>query len=133
MGILRFRDVKIPLQNGQYVFADVFRPATPGAYPAIVNCGPYGKAFNHHSIATEDDLEKHELMEEDYFFGNSAGLQFENHESVSTAVWVPAGYAVVRVDMPGIGQEPRAARSLGNRWRRSAARRDRVGRGAALV
>ncbi|GAA1964262.1 CocE/NonD family hydrolase [Microbacterium deminutum] len=106
MGILRFRDVKIDLQNGSFVFADVFRPAEPGNYPVIVNCGPYGKAFNHHSIDTDDDLEKHEQMEEEYFFGNSEGLQFENHESVNTAIWVPDGYAVVRVDMPGAGKSP---------------------------
>ena len=106
LGILRFRDVKIPLENGSYVLADVFRPASPGKYPAIVNCGPYGKAFNHHSIATADDLEHHELEEEQYFFGNAGDLQFENHETVSTAVWVPDGYAVVRVDMPGAGNSP---------------------------
>jgi uncharacterized protein len=106
MGILRFRDVKIPLQNGDYVLADVFRPAGAGAYPAIISCGPYGKAFNHHSIATDDDLEKHELMEEDYFSGNAGGLQFENHETVNTAAWVPDGYAVIRVDMPGAGSSP---------------------------
>ncbi|AMM18941.1 hydrolase [Frondihabitans sp. PAMC 28766] len=106
LGILRFRDVRIPLQNGSYVLADVFRPAAPGDYPAIVNCGPYGKAFNHHSIATSDDLEHHEVEEEEYFFGNAGDLQFENHETVSTAVWVPDGYAVVRVDMPGAGASP---------------------------
>jgi predicted acyl esterase len=105
-GILRFRDVQIPLANGSHVFADVFRPAEPGNYPAIVDCGPYGKAFNHHSIGDDETLEKHELMEEEYFFGNEGALQFENHESVSTAVWVPDGYAVVRVDMPGAGKSP---------------------------
>ncbi|MEP6648504.1 MAG: CocE/NonD family hydrolase [Lapillicoccus sp.] len=106
MGILRFRDVKIPLQNGLHVFADVFRPAEDGAYPVIMNCGPYGKAFNHHSICSEADLEKHEQMEDTYFSGNPEGLQFENHESVNTAVWVPDGYVVVRVDMPGSGKSP---------------------------
>ncbi|OON72173.1 CocE/NonD family hydrolase [Streptomyces tsukubensis] len=106
MGILRFRDVKIPLQNGQHVFADVFRPAEPGVYPAIVSCGPYGKAFHHHSICDDADLERHEQMEEDYFFGNAEGQQFENHETVNTATWVPDGYAVVRVDMPGSGKSP---------------------------
>jgi predicted acyl esterase len=106
MGILRFRDVEIPLQNGLHVFADVFRPAEPGNYPAIVDCGPYGKAFNHHSIDTAEDLEKHEQVEEAYFFGNADSLQFENHESVNTAAWVPDGYAVVRVDMPGAGKSP---------------------------
>ena len=106
MGILRFRDVQIPLENGLHVFADVFRPAEPGTYPVIMNCGPYGKAFNHHSIDGADDLEKHELMEEDYFFGNAGSLQFENHESVNTAAWVPEGYIVIRVDMPGAGKSP---------------------------
>ncbi len=106
MGILRFRDVTIPLQNGSHVFADVFRPAKPGRYPVIMSCGPYGKAFNHHSIDGADDLEKHELMEEEYFFGNSGSLQFENHESVNTAVWVPEDYIVIRVDMPGAGKSP---------------------------
>ncbi len=106
LGILRFRDVKIPLQNGSHVFADIFRPAKPGTYPVIMNCGPYGKAFNHHSIDGAEDLEKHELMEEEYFFGNSGSLQFENHESVNTAVWVPDDYIVVRVDMPGAGKSP---------------------------
>lgn len=106
LGILRFRDVKIGLQNGQHVFADVFRPAAPGTYPVIVSCGPYGKAFNHHSIDSDTDLEKHEIMEEGYFSGNGEGLQFENHETVNTATWVPEGYAVVRVDMPGSGKSP---------------------------
>jgi uncharacterized protein len=106
LGILRFRDVEIPLQNGSHVFADIFRPAKPGTYPVIMNCGPYGKAFNHHSIDGPADLEKHEVMEEDYFFGNAGGLQFENHESVNTAVWVPDDYIVIRVDMPGAGKSP---------------------------
>lgn len=106
LGILRSRDVRIPLQNGLHVFADVFRPAEPGNYPVIVNCGPYGKAFNHHSIGDDATLEKHELMEEAYFLGNDEGLQFENHESVNTATWVPDGYVVVRVDMPGAGKSP---------------------------
>ncbi|MCM2410772.1 CocE/NonD family hydrolase [Streptomyces sp. RKAG290] len=106
MGILRFRDVKIPLQNGSHVFADVFRPAEPGNHPVIVSCGPYGKAFHHHSVCSDADLERHEQMEEDYFLGNAEGQQFENHETVNTATWVPDGYAVVRVDMPGAGRSP---------------------------
>ncbi|GAA0983038.1 hypothetical protein GCM10009576_044670 [Streptomyces rhizosphaericus] len=106
MGILRFRDVKIPLHNGEHVLADVFRPARPGTYPVVISSGPYGKAFNHHSIATAADLEEHELMEDGYFCGNPGGQPFENHETVNTASWVPDGYAVVRTDMPGAGNNP---------------------------
>ena len=130
MGILRFRDVRIPLQNGQYVLADVFRPARSGPVPAIVSCGPYGKAFNHHSIAGDDDLEKHEVMEDDYFSGNAAGLQFENHETVNTAAWVPDGYAVVRVEMPGSGNSPGRLAPWGSSARRRCATRSN-GRGSS--
>ncbi|NEA43194.1 CocE/NonD family hydrolase [Streptomyces sp. SID11385] len=106
LGIRRFRDVRIPLANGSHVYADVFRPAGEGTYPVIVSCGPYGKAFNHHSVCDAAGLEAHERMEEEYFFGNADGQQFENHETVNTAAWVPDGYAVVRVDMPGAGRSP---------------------------
>ncbi len=60
MGILGFRDVKIPLENGMYLLADVFRPAEEGHYPVIMNCGVYGKVFNNYSIANDNELQKHE-------------------------------------------------------------------------
>ena len=106
LGIRRFRDVKIPLRNGSYVLADVFRPAGDGKCPVIMNCGVYGKAFDHYSISGDDDLEAHEQLEDEYFFGNSKGQVYENHETVNTAVWVPKGYCVVRVDGPGVGNNP---------------------------
>ena len=111
LGIRRFRDVKVPLQNGSYVYADIFRPATDDQnpvikYPVIMNCGPYGRAFNHHTICSDADFEAHEAMEDRYFQGNVDGLVFENHESVNTAVWVPKGYCVMRVDGPGMGRSP---------------------------
>lgn len=106
LGIRRFRDVRIPLENGQYALSDVFRPAHQDDVPVIVSAGPYGKAFNHHSIGSAADLEDHEVMEDDYFNGNPGGQPFENHETVNTASWVPNGYAVVRADMPGAGASP---------------------------
>ena len=106
LGIVRFRDVKVPLQNGSHVYADIYRPAKEGQFPVIMNCGPYGRAFNHHTICNADDFEAHEEMEERYFFGNSDGLVFENHESVNTAAWVPQDYIVMRVDGPGMGKSP---------------------------
>ena len=106
MGIRRFRDVRIPLRNGLYVLADVFRPDKEGKFPVIMNCGPYGRAFYHHSICSQADFLAHEEMEERYFLGNPDGLVFENHETVNTAVWVPADYVVIRVDGPGSGKNP---------------------------
>ena len=106
LGIRRFRDVKIDLKNGAFVYADVFRPDKEGVFPVIMNCGVYGRAFHHHSICSEDDFEAHEAEEERYFQGNPDGLIFENHETVNTADWVPHDYAVVRVDGPGTGKSP---------------------------
>lgn len=106
LGILRFKDVKVPLQNGLYVYADVFRPAREGKFPVIMNCGPYGRAFYHHSIADDADLEAHEEMEERYFHGNPEGQVFENHETANTVDWVPHDYVVMRVDGPGSGKNP---------------------------
>ncbi|WP_375381842.1 CocE/NonD family hydrolase [uncultured Sphingomonas sp.] len=106
LGIRRFRDVKVPLQNGSYVYADVFRPDRNGQFPVVMSCGVYGRAFHHHTVCNDADFERHEEEEERYFQGNPEGLIFENHESVNTADWVPHDYVVVRVDGPGTGKNP---------------------------
>ena len=106
LGIMRFRDVKIPLRNGLYVYADIFRPAKEGKFPVVMNCGVYGRAFHHHSICNDAQFNAHEEIEERYFQGNSDGLIFENHETVNTADWVPHDYVVMRVDGPGTGKNP---------------------------
>jgi uncharacterized protein len=106
LGIRRYRDVKIPLRNGSFVYADVYRPDSDEPVPVIMNCGVYGRAFVHHSICSEQDAEHHETMEERYFLGNPDGYEYENHESINTATWIPRGYALVRVDSPGAGKSP---------------------------
>lgn len=106
LGIQRFKDVKVPLANGLFAYADVFRPAKEGKFPVIMNCGPYGRAFYHHSIANDADLDAHEEMEERYFHGNADGQVFENHETANTVDWVPHDYVVMRVDGPGSGKNP---------------------------
>jgi predicted acyl esterase len=106
LGIRRFRDVKIPLRNGSFVYADVFRPDGDDPVPVVMNCGVYGRAFVHHSICDAADAERHEVMEDRYFRGNPDGYEYENHESINTATWIPRGYALVRVDSPGAGKSP---------------------------
>lgn len=106
LGIRRYRDVKIPLRDGSFVHADVFRPDSPDPVPVVMNCGVYGRAFVHHSICGDEDAEHHEVMEDRYFRGNPDGYEYENHESINTATWIPRGYALVRVDGPGAGTSP---------------------------
>ncbi|GAA1964280.1 CocE/NonD family hydrolase [Microbacterium deminutum] len=105
-GIIKETDVRITLRDGSYVCADVFRPADGGQHPIIMNKGFYGKAFEHGVIGSDAEAAHKEEQEDRYFSGNPDGLQYENHESVDSAVWVPKGYVCIRVDSRGVGSSP---------------------------
>jgi predicted acyl esterase len=112
-GIIKTTDVKIPLRDGSFVYGDVFRPADDGNYPVIMNFGDYGKAFDHGAIGDEADAAHKEEAEDRYHSGNPDSLQYENHETVNTAQWVPNGYVTVRVDARGVGNSPGVQAPLG--------------------
>ena len=105
-GIVKMTDVRIPLRDGSYVCADVFRPAEEGNYPVIMAKGFYGKAFYHECICNEEEALEKEVLEDRYFSGNPDGQQYENHESVDSSVWVPRGYVCIRVDARGVCNSP---------------------------
>jgi hypothetical protein len=105
-GIIKMTDVRIPLRDGSYVCADVFRPADPGQYPVVMSKGFYGKSFYHDCICNDADAVRKEEMEDRYFSGNPDGAQYENHETVDTSVWVPEGYVCIRVDARGVCKSP---------------------------
>ena len=105
-GIVKTTDVRIPLRDGSYVCADVFRPADDGEYPVVMNQGFYGKSFGHGCIGSAEEARQKEELEDRYFSGNPDGLQYENHESVDSSVWVPEGYVCIRVDARGVGNSP---------------------------
>ena len=68
--------------------------------------GVYGKAFYHECICNDDDALEKERLEDRFFSGNPDGLQYENHETVDTSVWVPDGYVCIRIDGRGVGNSP---------------------------
>lgn len=105
-GIIKMTDVRIPLRDGSYVCADVFRPAVEGQYPVVMSKGFYGKSFYHDCICNDADVIRKEEMEDRYFSGNPDGAQYENHETVDTSVWVPEGYVCIRVDARGVCKSP---------------------------
>ena len=105
-GIIKLTDVKIPLRDGSFICADVFRPADDGRYPVVMNQGFYGKSFDHGCICGDENAAAKEELEDRFFTGNPDGLQYENHESVDSSVWVPNGYVCVRVDARGVGNSP---------------------------
>ena len=105
-GIIKTTDVKVPLRDGSFVYADVFRPASPGQYPVVMAKGFYGKAFYHECIANADEAQQKEVLEDRFFSGNPDGLQYENHETVDSSTWVPNGYVCIRVDARGVCNSP---------------------------
>jgi predicted acyl esterase len=107
-GIVKKTDVRVPLRDGSYVCADVFRPADDGHYPVVLSQGVYGKAFYHECICSAEEALEKERLEDRFFSGNPDGLQYENHETVDTSVWVPQGYVCIRVDGRGVGKSPGA-------------------------
>ncbi len=105
-GIVKMTDVKVPLRDGSFVYADVLRPAGDGQFPVVMSKGFYGKAFYHECICNDDDALAKEKLEDRFFSGNPDGLQYENHESVDTSTWVPNGYVCIRVDARGVCKSP---------------------------
>ena len=105
-GIIKNTDVRIPLRDGSFVYADVFRPDDDGRHPVIMSMSFYGKSFYHECICSEADAAEKEEMEDRYHSGNPDSLQSENHETVNTAEWVPNGYVVIRMDSRGVCRSP---------------------------
>jgi hypothetical protein len=84
------KDLEIPMRDGARLRADVFRPRSPGRYPAIINLGSYQK---DKLWVPPPDLEE-------------KPNEYMNWETVNPLWWVPRGYACVRVDGRGSGKSP---------------------------
>ena len=77
-GIVKQTDVKVPMRDGAYVLADIYRPAKEGKYPVVISYGGYGKAFWYGKEVTEEDFELHQQMEDNYFQGIPKETDFIN-------------------------------------------------------
>ncbi len=90
-GIVRERDVAIPMRDGAKLYADVFRPASGGTVPAIMTWSPYGK---------------HVPQRYEPYYRNGGVLpqwqsKYAVFEGPDPLYWVPRGYAIVNVDSRG--------------------------------
>ncbi len=97
------RDVSIEMDDGIVLRADVFRPRTDKRVPVVLTMGPYGKGVSYQDgYRPQWDwlIKKHwEILRD------STG-SYLTWETVDPEVWVPSGYAVVRVDSRGAGRSP---------------------------
>jgi uncharacterized protein len=98
------RDIPIPVSDGLVLRADIFRPdEEKGPAPAIMCLGPYGKGVEYKTGYTAQWnwlLERHP----DILPGSTKS--YMTWETVDPELWVPWGYAVVRVDSRGAGRSP---------------------------
>ncbi|MBV9662189.1 MAG: CocE/NonD family hydrolase [Acidimicrobiales bacterium] len=110
-GIRKDTNVQIPTRDGSYLLADIYRPISEERYPAIARLSVYGKAFRNGSICDEADRLASEDREDVWFEQGPGDLPpvvrySETIVSASAHVWVPRGYAVVRIDGRGVGKVP---------------------------
>ena len=97
------RDVPISMDDGLVIRADVYRPKTKGPVPVIMTSGPYGKGVKyqeHYKLMWDWLLEQHP----DGLAGSTKS--FLAWETVDPEIWVPWGYAVIRVDSRGAARSP---------------------------
>ena len=97
------KDVRIPLRDGVYVVADVFRPDADGRFPVIMTMGPYSKDIHFRDWNPAVDYER--LPERGPYM---------HWETVNPDWWVPQGYVAIRVDGRGTGKSPGRVRRLSN-------------------
>jgi predicted acyl esterase len=90
-GMIVEKDVKIPLRDGGFLYADIFRPDTLAEkFPAIANITVYNK---DKLWIPPSDLEEE-------------ANPYMNWEAANPMWWVPRGYACVRIDSRGTGKSP---------------------------
>jgi hypothetical protein len=97
------RDLPVPMDDGLVLRADVYRPDTTAPVPVIMTHGPYGKGVRwqeHYKLQWDWLAAEHP----DMLPGSTRS--FLTWETVDPEIWVPWGYAVVRVDSRGAGRSP---------------------------
>ncbi|KAJ5814182.1 uncharacterized protein N7503_000932 [Penicillium pulvis] len=87
-------DIKVPLRDGSFLLADIFRPVDAEDVPAILVWSPYGKTGT--GILSLDVTEGRVGIPKERLSG------FESFEAPDPAEWVPYGYAIVNVNARGI-------------------------------
>lgn len=96
-------DVPIAMDDGVVLRADVFRPAGPGPYPAILSMGLYGKGLAFQE-GYRSQWDRMVTSYPEILAGTSA--RYMNWETADPEKWVPDGYVCVRVDSRGAGRSP---------------------------
>jgi predicted acyl esterase len=96
-------DAPIEMDDGIVLRADVYRPLGEGKWPVVLSYGPYakGKTFADSRAFAWKDL----TTKRPYILKESSN-KYVSWEVVDPELWVPDGYAIVRIDSRGMGRSP---------------------------
>ena len=101
-GMVYEKNVRIPTCDS-YVSVNIFRPQGEAKVPALLGVSPYGK-----DLHTKDGFPEIWLEMQDHLprFADNSSLSLHTWETNDPEIWVPWGYACVRLDTPGSGKSP---------------------------
>ena len=88
------RDVAVILRDGIKIYVDIFRPVTDEKVPVLINSTIFGKSGSYMYL---DQIPNRARVLPEWTSG------FQSWEAAEPFYWCNAGYAVVNVDMRGIG------------------------------
>lgn len=100
---IRVEQVAIPMRDGVELAATVFRPNDGQPVPAIATATPYGKD-NYQQWDYFRDAPEGNVPGGGFYLGHIEISDHTPFEAPDPGYWVPNGYAVVLVDLPGFGQ-----------------------------
>ncbi|OKP85998.1 acyl esterase [Paenibacillus helianthi] len=97
---LTWKEVQIPMTDGNYLAANLYQPDADGVFPVIMTMCPYGKDVHFSQFAPVNPT-----IAIEYTHSQDKGPLL-SWETPNPEFWVPQGYAVLRVDERGIGNSP---------------------------
>lgn len=95
--------VTIPMRDGVTLAATVYRADDGEPVPAIVTATPYGKD-DHQQWHRFRDAPEGNVPGGGFYLGRVEVSDHTAFEAPDPGYWVPHGYAVVLVDLPGLGR-----------------------------
>src|ERR1700679_2847340 len=97
-------NVAIPMNDGQFVRANIYRPEGSDRYPVLMAMGIYGKDV-HFEDGYKPQWDILEKLNPGIAKNGSTG-KYLRWELIDPERWVPDGYVVIAVDSRGSGQSP---------------------------
>jgi uncharacterized protein len=93
----------ITVDDGLTLRADVYRPVDDTPCPVILTYGIYGKGLSYQEGYP---LQWGKMVEDYPEILKMSSNKYQNWETTDPEIWVPHGYAVMRVDSRGAGWSP---------------------------